>query len=140
VLVFGWFAATVLRGRRSRFAPGALAGACLVLLALNLVNPDALMARTNLARAVAGRPLDAAYVARLSADALPTLLRLLPALSPPERCAISAALLARWNPELHSGARWNISLSRASRLLAADAPLPPAAGLRVPTRLHRPLC
>jgi uncharacterized protein DUF4153 len=124
VLVFGWFAATVLRGRRSRFAPGALASGYLVLLALNLVNPDALMARTNLARAAAGHSLDAAYVARLSADALPTLLRFLPALPAAERCASSAALLARWNAELGRGARWNISVAQASRLLAADAALP----------------
>ncbi len=124
VLVFGWFAATVLRGRRARFAPGALAGGFLVLLALNLVNPDGLMARTNLARAAAGHSFDAAYAARLSADALPTLLSLLPALPPADRCAVSAALRTRWSSELSSGKRWNISVSRASRSLAADAASP----------------
>jgi hypothetical protein len=124
VLVFGWFAATVLRGRRSRFGAGALAGGFLVLLALNLINPDALMGRTNVARAVAGRSFDAVYAARLSADALPTLLQLLPALQPPDRCALSAALHTRWNSELASGVRWNISVSRASRLLGGDAVLP----------------
>jgi hypothetical protein len=124
VLVFGWFAATVLRGRPSRFGPGALASGFLVLLALNLIPPDALMARTNVVRAVAGRSFDAAYAARLSADALPTLLRLLPALPPPDRCAVSAGLHARWNSELASGVRWNISVSRASRLLGADMALP----------------
>jgi hypothetical protein len=121
VLVFGWFAATVLRGRRSRFGPGALAGGFLVLLALNLVNPDAMMARTNVARAAAGRPFDVAYAARLSADALPTLLALLPALPPPAACEVSAALHLRWNSELASGVRWDISLSQASRLFAAGA-------------------
>jgi hypothetical protein len=124
VLVFGWFAATVLRGRRARFAPGALAGGLLVLLALNLVNPDGLMARTNLARAVEGRRFDAAYAARLSADAVPTILALLPALPPADRCAVSAALLKRWNAELSGGERWNIGVARASRSLAADAVLP----------------
>jgi hypothetical protein len=125
VLVFGWFAATVLRGRRSRFGPGALAGGFLVLLALNLVNPDAIMARTNVARAVAGRPFDGAYAARLSADALPTLLALLPALPPPTACEVSAALYLRWNSELASGVRWDISLSQASRRVAAEAAAPP---------------
>ena len=120
VLVFGWFAATVLRGRRSRFGHGALAGGFLVLLALNLMNPDAIMARTNMARAVAGHSFDAAYAARLSADALPTLLGLLPALPPSDRCETSAALRGRWNSELASGVRWDISVSRASRLLGAD--------------------
>jgi hypothetical protein len=121
VLVFGWFAATVLRGRRSRFGPGALASGFLVLLALNLMNPDAVMARTNVARAVAGRSFDAAYAARLSADALPTLLGLLRALPADDGCALSAALNSRWKSELANGVRWDISISRASRLLAADA-------------------
>jgi uncharacterized protein DUF4153 len=125
VLVFGWFAATVLRGRRSRFGAGALASGFLVLLALNLVNPDAIMARTNVARAVAGRSFDAAYAARLSADALPTLLGLLPALPPANGCEVSAALRARWNSELASGVRWDISLSHASRRFAVDAAAPP---------------
>jgi hypothetical protein len=121
VLVFGWFAATVLRGRRSRFGPGALASGFLVLLALNLMNPDAVMARTNVARAVAGRSFDAAYAARLSADALPTLLGLLRELPADDGCALSAAFYRRWNPELASGVRWDIGISRASRLLTADA-------------------
>ncbi len=47
--VFGWFSATVLRGRRSRFVPGTLAGAFALLLTLNVINPDALIARVNLA-------------------------------------------------------------------------------------------
>jgi hypothetical protein len=121
VLVLGWFAATVLRGRRSRFGTGALASGFLVLLALNLINPDAVMARTNVARAVAGRPFDPAYAARLSADALPTLLGLLQALPPGNGCELTAALYARWNSELAGGTRWDISASRASRLLAQDA-------------------
>ena len=58
VLVFGWFAATVLRGRRERFGAGALTAALLVLGVLNLVNPDALIARTNLTRGLAGRAVD----------------------------------------------------------------------------------
>ena len=52
--VFVWFAATVLRGRRSSFVPGALVAAYTMLLALNLVNPDGLIARVNIDRAQGG--------------------------------------------------------------------------------------
>ena len=126
VLVFGWFAATVLRGRRDRFAPGAVAAAALMLGALNLVNPDAMIARTNLARVVAGREVDAAYIAGLSADALPTIRRSLPALPPAERCALGIAVRDRWSKPLASGRRWNIAFSRAQRMASEGWDLVPA--------------
>ena len=44
VLVFGWFVATVLRGRRERFGTGALLAGWLVLAGLNLANPDGVIA------------------------------------------------------------------------------------------------
>ncbi len=72
--VFGWFGATVLRGRRSRFVPGALAGAFALLLTLNVVNPDAFIVRVNLERARGGAPLDQNYLTALSADAVPAIL------------------------------------------------------------------
>ncbi len=115
VLVFGWFAATVLRGRRERFGMGALAAGWLVLAALNLVNPDAVIAEVNLARAARGRPLDVAYAARLSADALPAFHRGLPRLGTNEACAAASRLEGRWQTELAAGGRWTIALARAPR-------------------------
>ncbi len=78
--VFGWFAWTALRGQRRRFAFGALVQGFAVLAGLHLVNPDALIVRTNLARPVAQRPFDGWYAASLSADAVPLLLEALPRL------------------------------------------------------------
>jgi Domain of unknown function (DUF4173) len=123
VLVLGWFAATVLRGRRRRFGAGALTAGFLVLAVLNLVNPDNLIARTNLARAVEGRSFDVEYAGRLSADAVPALLAAIPGLPHAEGAALSAALAARWRSELagtggREADRWNISLSRLRRLQA----------------------
>lgn len=115
VLVFGWFAATVLRERRARFAPGAVAAGALMLAALNLLNPDALIARTNLARVTAGHEVDATYIAGLSADALPTILGTLPRLPSAEHCVLGIALRDRWAKVFESGLRWNIALSRARR-------------------------
>jgi hypothetical protein len=114
VLVFGWFAATVLRGRRERFGIGALLAGWLILAGLNLVNPDAVIARVNLDRAIEGRRLDAAYAARLSADALPTLQHGLAGLRTSEACAAATALERRWHEELYARRRWTISLAHAS--------------------------
>jgi hypothetical protein len=115
VLVFGWLVATVLRGRRERFGTGALLAGWLVLAALNLANPDAVIARINLDRAARGLPLDAAYAAELSADALPVLHRGLGRLGSADACAAARALEARWRGELTSAGRWTISLARAPR-------------------------
>jgi len=125
VLVFGWFAATVLRGRRERFAPGAVAAAALMLGALNLMNPDAMIARTNLARVAAGREVDAAYMAGLSADALPTIRQTLPGLPAPERCALGVAVRDRWLKPLERARRWDIAFSRARRV---GVDIPPGSG------------
>jgi len=128
VLVFGWFGATVLRGRRERFGFGSVAAGLLVLGALNLVNPDGLIAGTNLARAGRGRAVDTAYLNALSADALPAVRRALPRLAPADRCAVITAVTARWRAELQRGARWNISFAGAGRFMPAhgpDCPRPP---------------
>jgi hypothetical protein len=127
VLVFGWFGATVLRGRRERFGTGALLAGWLVLAALNLLNPDAIIAGVNLARAGAGRPLDPAYAAELSADALPTFSRMLPRMSTPDACVTAGALNKRWQRELATRNRWTIGLVRAPRASLHCADLRPDA-------------
>ena len=115
VVVFGWFVATVLRGRRERFGTGALLAGWLVLAALNLVNPDGVIAGINLGRAARGRPLDVAYAATLSADALPAFHRGLPRLGTNEACAAAVRLDGRWQEELTAAGRWTIALARAPR-------------------------
>lgn len=74
-LVLAWFAATVLRGRARRFPRGAVMSGFAVVAALNVLNPDALIARTNLARAERTGKLDTVYLSRLSADAAPAVAR-----------------------------------------------------------------
>lgn len=71
--VLGWRAVT-LWWRPERFAIGAFVGALGFLAALNVLNPDAFIARGNLARSSEGVVLDMEYMARnLSADAAPEL-------------------------------------------------------------------
>ena len=117
-VAFAWFAWTALRGERRRFAFGALVQGFATLGVLHLVNPDALIVRTNLARPVSERPFDGWYAASLSADAVPVLLEALPRLAPEARCAVSAGLLAQRGDLEHDDWRnWNLSRARARRRL-----------------------
>ena len=122
VLVFGWLGATVLRGRRERFGFGSLVAALFVLGALNLLNPDGVIAGTNLARAERARSVDVAYLGTLGADAVPAIRRSLPGLPWDERCQAIAVLAERWRPELARGTRWNIASARAARELRQPLP------------------
>lgn len=120
-LVFVWFAATVLRGRRERFACGALVTGFLMIAALHVMNPDAYIVRVNVSHAQAGRSFDAEYAASLSADAAPALFEALPTLSRSNRCFIATRLLYRREPYANGDWRtWNSSRSEAANLPRAD--------------------
>jgi Domain of unknown function (DUF4153) len=134
-IVFVWLAVTVLRSRPRTFATGLVASGFAVLLTLNVLSPDALVARANLARdgAVRGGPAgaDPHYVASLGGDAVPVLIAALtmPAAASglataSDRCAAAEVLLARWTGERRARmashwTQWNAARSRAMR--AVDA-------------------
>ncbi len=67
-----WFAVTVLRSTPGRFVAGSLLAWATWLAALHMVNPEAIVVRTNLRRMESGRPLDTRYLTSLSSDAVPT--------------------------------------------------------------------
>jgi hypothetical protein len=90
-----WYVVTVLSGRRSRFAIGAVAAAFLTVLVLLVINPDDLIARTNIARAVEGKEMDVKYLASLSLDAVPALVNGFQALDEKNRNAVAQNLLKR---------------------------------------------
>jgi hypothetical protein len=90
--VLGWFGLTVLAGRRERFAPGVVTLAILTVIGLHVVNPDHLIARTNLARGVEGAPFDAAYALSLSDDAMPALVQAMDMLDGGSQCSLLARL------------------------------------------------
>ena len=115
--VFGWFGATVLRSRRSRFMPGALAGALLVLLMLNVTNPDGMIARVNLERAIHGAPLDRDYLVGLSADAVPTILASVSSLTEADRCLLVEGLRSRWGAGSRATGEWDVARRVAARAL-----------------------
>jgi Domain of unknown function (DUF4173) len=116
-----WLAATVLRGRRNAFAFGALVSGLATVAVLFIVNPDAIVARTNVARIPstdAPFQFDVAYATSLSADAAPLLIDALPALPGDVQCRIARQMLRRWPPDRERSIRsWNWSAWRASDVL-----------------------
>jgi hypothetical protein len=117
--VLAWFALTVLRGRRNRFVSGALAAALAVVFGLHLVNPDAWLVRTNAGQAAnSGRTFDAEYAVSLSADALPTLLAVLPGLPAEAQVELRNQLAQKWKPQTKPAWRsWNWSRARGAESL-----------------------
>jgi len=126
-LVFAWFSVTVLRGRRAPFAFGGVVSAWLVLAALDVTNPDALIARTNIARMERGERFDAGYLTQLSADATPQLVAAVSEVPANERCTIVNGLLSErtadrdWRTWNVARARGDASLARHARALEAAA-------------------
>lgn len=111
-----WFAGTVLRGARERFAFGAIVSGFVVIFLLNIMNPDALIARANVARMQDGKEFDPYYVASLSADAVPVLLDALPKMSRIGSEAVEDTLRNRWLDTREQDWRsWNIARSAAHR-------------------------
>jgi len=119
-VVLGWFALTVLRGKRNRFVSGALTAAWVVVLGLHIANPDAWIVRANAKHAATSeRPFDAAYAARLSADALPTLVAVLPQLSSESQAELRDRLVQQGDLQSQPGWRsWNWSRSKGAEVLA----------------------
>jgi hypothetical protein len=118
--VTAWLVATVGRGRRERFAFGAVASGFAVLGALNLANPDALVARVNLARYEASGELDAAYLRRLGPDAAPAIARGLARADDALACDLLASLAARAERAPRRDWRsWSVSRYQAGRAVAA---------------------
>lgn len=122
-VVFGWFAVTVLRGAREKFAWGALWSAMVVLGALHFVNPDDYIARTNIRLMNEGREFDAYYNSRLSKDAAPVLLENLSTMKPDDQCVVKrefSRLLEKANEE-NDFRTWNFSRWTARNAMNANA-------------------
>jgi len=79
-VAIGWFGWTVLRGRPARFGFGLLVASAAWVAALNVMNPEAVVVRLNLARALQGKSFDVIYHGHLSADATTALVAAAPRL------------------------------------------------------------
>ena len=94
-------------------------------LTATAVHPDARLARTNLA--LERRRVDGAYLAGLSADAVPVVLRGLDGLGRNARCTVARTYVDRWGPDAVSPdgddwRTWNAATARARSAVRALLP------------------
>jgi hypothetical protein len=146
-IVLVWLALTVLRGRGRLFVAGAVASGLAVLLALNVVVPDVVVARVNVARAVAPtsdgeRRLHLMHLASLGGEAVPIAVAAVLSARPGaadlqsdasaelDRCDAASQLLGRWGAlgwnrdARDAGSRgwraWNRGEATSERVLGAN--------------------
>jgi hypothetical protein len=122
-ILFLWFAATVLRGRRDRFAFGAMLSGLAMILMLHLANPDAMIVRTNAGRAARGLSFDVAYNTSLSGDSVPELVRGIGLLRSEDQSSVARFLLANWNESRGDWRTWNSDRSAAVRAVQGSRAL-----------------
>jgi hypothetical protein len=139
-----WLSLTTLRGRPRRFGPGVVLSALVTLGGVNVVVPDVVVARVNVARSAGSSAplLDVYYLATLSAEAahitIPAILAAPPAAwasssaygghdSAPTKCTTIGALRWRWGPaskarlnrkELGAWRTWNAGEAHALAVAA----------------------
>src|SRR3712207_5045920 len=119
-VVLLWFVLTVLGARRDRFAFGALLAGFAAIFAINLMNPDALIASTNVDRMEDGKRFDAYYLTTLSADAVPVLVESLPEIGDIrlwKDYTVEQAVVDRWDSRQADRRTWNLGRSRARQLV-----------------------
>lgn len=141
-IVFALFVVTVLRRRSARFAFAAIASGWVVLAALDVANPQALVAKTNLDRAARGASFDWMYAASLSADAVPALAAGVTKLDAEARCGLAYDLLdpaSREAEALSDWRSWNLPQSRASAAAREAVPRSIIATCPARTALLRPV-
>jgi hypothetical protein len=114
--VFVALVTAALRDRVGLFLWAATLLGAVALVVVNLLNPEALIARTNTSRLGEGRSFDAVYASSLGADAVPVLVDHLDRLAPDDRCIVAGALLTNWLDQGPETRGWNYS-----RMRAADA-------------------
>ncbi|HZI29173.1 MAG TPA: DUF4173 domain-containing protein [Gemmatimonadaceae bacterium] len=112
-------ARTVLRGWSRPFAAMTMVSAFVTLFALNAINPDQLVARVNLSRSTTEHGIDYVYLARLSGDATPMVVRALKSAPPSTTsCAATKSLRAKWPGR--EDASWNLGGRRGREAVARN--------------------
>jgi hypothetical protein len=122
-LVAVCFAATVLRHHRQRFAGTAILSGFSVLFALHVLDPDALVAQHNLARAVRGEEFDVDHALHLGPGAVPILWQGASSLPAEAGSRLREGLKQRHGSPTSDWRSWNLARSRAKAAVnAANTP------------------
>jgi hypothetical protein len=118
-LVAVCFAATVLRHHREHFAGAAILSGFGILLALHALNPDALIARHNLARAVRGEEFDVDHALHLGPGAVPILWQGASSLPAEAGSKLREGLRKRHGSSTSDWRSWNLARARAKAAVNA---------------------
>lgn len=113
VLVLAGVALSGAGADRAWFTGAALVAGLALLLGLNALNPEAIVARHNLERAARHLAVDPVYLAELSDDAVPALVGALPRLPARERAVVLAAACAGEESPFDGWAAANTARRRA---------------------------
>jgi hypothetical protein len=111
-----------LWARRAWLLPVAAAAGLLLLLALNVANPESVVVRHNVAHAQRTGRFDPAYLAELSEDAVPTLVEEIPRLDQADRTEVLARLCPPEPLRFTGWAAYNVSLDVAYEKLVSACP------------------
>lgn len=107
---------------RAWLVPAAVAAGLVLLLGLNVANPESVVVRHNVAHAERTGRFDPAYLAELSEDAVPTLVGELPRLAEADRAEVLLRLCPPEPLRFKGWAAYNVSLDVAyEKLVAACA-------------------
>lgn len=123
-LLYVIFAATVLTGKRSKFAFAASVAALASVAVLQLANPDRMIVAANIDNAVKGKSFDAEYALSLSNDATSYLAQNIAKLPFAAQKQIAGALVSQEHGAWHYDVRsFNISRCEAYYAIHNNLPL-----------------
>ncbi len=119
-LVFLILIVRLVRPNWSFFTSGYLYSLLVMLVLLNISNPDGLIARVNLHRVTENQTLDTEYLQKLSTDAIPAILRYDEHLPDEDRGRTVSEILHDRTTNATGWRSWNLSRARARRRLFED--------------------
>jgi hypothetical protein len=110
----------ILKKKESFFTFATLLTMTVFLVGVNLMNPDAFIAKTNIERFHETGKIDASYLAHLSADATPQIIGVYSSLTDADKNIVREAMVenqTHWEKTLANWQSYNLSISTAQNKL-----------------------